>query len=46
MRREEQSLRPPILVEHFLSGTDNGRDGTIKAHSVLMSVGNYQRFIA
>ena|SRR5712692_3636631 len=43
MRRERQSLRPPIFLEHFLSGTDNGRNRLIKAQSGLGSIGDYPR---
>ena len=43
MRREGRSLRPPIFLEHFLSGDDNGRDRLIKAQSGLGSAGNYPR---
>ncbi len=36
MRREVQSLRPHIFSRnHFLSGTDNGRDRLIRAQSRL-----------
>ena len=43
MRRETESLRPPIFLEYFLSAGDNGRDWLIKAQSGLSSVGNYPR---
>ena len=35
MRREGESLRPPIFPEHFLSGNENGRDRLIRAQSQL-----------
>ncbi len=43
IRREGRSLRPPIFLERFPSGVDNGRGRLIKAQSRLRSVGNYPR---
>jgi len=43
IRREGRSLRPPIFLERFPSGVDNGRDRLIKAQSRLRAVGNYPR---
>jgi len=43
MRPEGQSLRPPIFLEHFLSGSDNGRDRLIKTRSRPGSAGDYPR---
>jgi hypothetical protein len=43
MRRETRSLRPPIFLEHFLSGTDNRRVRLFKAYSGHGSIGNYPR---
>jgi hypothetical protein len=44
LRREVESLRPPIFLEHLLSGTRSGRDRLIKAQFWLGSVRDYQRF--
>jgi hypothetical protein len=37
LRRETRSLRPPIFLEHSLSGGDNGRDRLFKAQSGLIA---------
>ena len=39
MRHEVESLRPPIFLEHSLSGGDNGRDRLFQAQSGLSWLG-------
>ncbi len=44
LRREVESLRPPIFQNHLLSGTDSGLISGFRAQFVLGSVENYRRF--
>src|SRR2546428_12171301 len=46
MRREARSLRPPIFLEHFLSGTDSRRDRQIMAQSRLRSQRKRTEYLA
>ena len=41
MRRGVESLRPPILLEHFLSGTEIGEESLIWKTPGFRSIGDY-----